>query len=115
MCEEHRVSLVVSGGRVSSVGLQLVDHRELSMRAVTPEASRQAEAIILALATHIIGTGARLRPGDAFAFADTVVRIELGGPSHLEVVRCEAPSTATGAFAGHKAEVASSRWWAATC
>lgn len=114
MCESAQVSLVASGGRVSSVGLLHVNHRELSMRAITPEASRQAERILLVLAAHVVDTGAQLRPGDAFALAGTVVRVEHGGPSHFEVVRCGVPRDGGGCIR-RDAEVAASRWWASTC
>lgn len=114
MCESREVNLVASAGRVSSVGLVYVDHRELSMRAITPEASRQAEGIILSLAGYVVETGVQLRPGDAFALAGIEVRIEHGGPSHFEVVRCGAPRGAGGGPARRDAEVAASRWWAAT-
>ena len=109
MCDKAQVRLVASGGRLSSIGLFCVNHRELSMRAITPEASRQAERIILSLAAHIVDTGAQLRPGDAFALAGSVVRIEHGGPSHLEVVTC-ARETGEGR-ARRGAEVAANRWW----
>ena len=114
MCERAQVRLVASGGRVSSVGLLYVAHRELSMRAITPEASRQAERIILFLAAHVVDTGAQLHPGDAFALADTVVRIEHGGPSHLEVVRCSDPRAEAGGLGRRDADVAASRWWVST-
>jgi hypothetical protein len=111
MCEGHQVSLFASGGRVSSVGLLYVDHRELSMRAITPEASRQAEGIILSLAAHVVETGARLRPGDAFEVVGAVVRIEHGGPSHLEVVRCDGGRGAREWPDRRAAEVAGTQWW----
>jgi len=111
MCESPQVTLVASGGRVSSVGLLYVNHRELSMRAITPETGRQAECILLALAAHIVETGAQLRPGDAFALAGTVVRVEHGGPSHFEVVTCGAPRREAGRVAFHDAEAAASQWW----
>jgi hypothetical protein len=88
MCEEYTLSFVTSGGRVSTVGLLYVNHRELCMRAITPEATREAKEILMSLASHVITTRAQLRPGDAFAFQNQVVRIELGGPDHMEVVSC---------------------------
>jgi hypothetical protein len=109
MCESPQVVLVASGGWVSSVGLVYVDHRELSMRAITPEASRQAEGVILTLAAHVVETGAKLHPGDAFALADTVFRIEHGGPSHLEVVACG--RDVVGRPPRRAARAAATRWW----
>ncbi len=89
MCEDLYVVVYTRGGRSSTVGLHFLHQRELSMRAVTPEAARRAEAVLLALAEHCVSTGARIHPGDAFAFAGGVVRVEPGGRDHLEVVPCE--------------------------
>jgi hypothetical protein len=89
MDEELFLSLFTSGGRVTTVGLHYLDHRELSMRAVTPEAARRAESVLPALAAHVARTRCQIRPGDAFALSGGVVRVEPCGPDHLEVVPCE--------------------------
>ena len=88
MCEEISLTLFSSGGRLTTVDLHHLNHRELSMRAVTPEAARRAEAALLALGAHVLRTRCHIRPGDAFALGGEVVRVELGGPNHLEVVPC---------------------------
>ena len=89
MREDHFLTLFTSGGRTTTVGLHYLSHHELSMRAVTPEATRLAEIVLSELAEHVARTGARIRPGDAFALGGAVVRVEPGGPCHLEVVPCE--------------------------
>jgi hypothetical protein len=108
MCEQRALYFCVEPARITTLGLPLFGHPDLTMAVPTAEETDEVKGILYNLSTYVISTGNRLRPGEVLGFRGRNLQICVGVDGLLQV-RDTSPSAATPDRSGPDDEISSLR------